>query len=360
MRRIREQRRQAGISRKKLEFQPVEGNISISKEKAPRTKKGKKLLEAMMVERNLIQDKSKTMEVVGADVEALYPSLSEIQVAEIIYKAIMETEVGFRGINYLEGAKYIVLNSTAKECRISPLKRILPIRRHDNGTRPGITGEDPIGPHPGDQNQWSFPPNVRLTTREKRMIIATVMKIAVLVLFRTHVYEFGGKFFLQRKGGPIGLRSTCCIARIVMLWWDEKLLSLIAKNNLTLEQKARYMDDIRLWLYAIRLGWRWVDGGLKFSGEWRDEERRAGMTGLQKTVEIIKNMMNSICDFLVLTMESGDDFPDGRLPTLDLNIWVGEDNVTRYIFFEKPMASSMVIQRRSAMPENIQLSPRKL
>ena len=107
---------------------------------------------------------------------------------------------------------------------------------------------------------------MRLTTREKRMIIATVMKIAVLVLFRTHVYEFGGKFFLQRKGGPIGFRSTCCIARIVMLWWDEKLLSLIAKNNHTLEQKARYMDDIRLWLHAIRLGWRWVDRGLKFSG----------------------------------------------------------------------------------------------
>ena len=67
-----------------------------------------------MVDRKLIQDRGKAMEVVGADVEALYPSLSEIQVAEIIYKAIMETEVGFQGINYLEGAKYIVLNMTAR------------------------------------------------------------------------------------------------------------------------------------------------------------------------------------------------------------------------------------------------------
>jgi hypothetical protein len=82
----------------------------------------------------------------------------------------------------------------------------------------------------------------------------------------------------------------------------------------------------------------------------------AGMTGLQKTVEIIKNMMNFICDFLVLTMESGDDFPGGRFPTLDLNIWVGKDNVTWCIFFEKPMASSMVIQRRSPMPENMRVS----
>ena len=212
-----------------------------------------------------------------------------------------------------------------------------------------------MGPNSRDQEQWSFPPNIRLTSREKRMIVATVMKIAVLVLFRTHVYEFGGKFFLQKKGGPIGLRSTCCIARIVMLWWDEKLLSVVAKNNLTLRQKARYMDDIRLWLNSVRLGWRWTNGGLRFSMEWRREEMLKGMTGLQKTVEVLKGIMNSISDFLVLTMESADDF-DGRLPTLDLSIWIGKDNATYYIFFEKPMASSMVIQRRSAMPENMRMA----
>ena len=42
--------------------------------------------------------------MVWADVEALHPSLSAIQVAEIIYKAIMETDVEFVGINYAEGA----------------------------------------------------------------------------------------------------------------------------------------------------------------------------------------------------------------------------------------------------------------
>ena len=84
MRRIKEQRRQAGIAKKRLEFQPVEGNISVVKVHAQRTKNGRKLLEAMMVDRKLIQDKGRAMEVVGADVDALYPSFSEIHVAEII------------------------------------------------------------------------------------------------------------------------------------------------------------------------------------------------------------------------------------------------------------------------------------
>ena len=49
------------------------------------------------MDRKLIQDRSRRMVMCGADVEALYPSPSDIQVAEIIYQAIMETEVGFDG-----------------------------------------------------------------------------------------------------------------------------------------------------------------------------------------------------------------------------------------------------------------------
>ena len=79
------------------------------------------------------------------------------------------------------------------------------------------------------------------------------------------------------------------------------------------------------------------------------------MTSLQKTLEIMEGMMNSICDWLNFTMESVDDF-GGKLPTLDLSIWIREDNIILYIFFQKPMASSMVIQKRSAMPENMRVA----
>ena len=36
-------------------------------------------------------------------------------------------------------------------------------------------------------------------------------------------------------------------------------------------------------------------------------------------------------------------------------MWAREDNETIYIFYVKPMASSMVIQQRSAMPENMRV-----
>ena len=153
--------------------------------------------------------------------------------------------------------------------------------------------------------------------KEKRMVIATVMKKAVLMLFQSHVYSFGGKFFLQKKGGPIGLRSTCSIARIAMLDWDRKFLELAKRNGVTFAESMRYMDDLRVWMFGVRLGWRWTDGGLYYSSEWRNEEQEAGMTGLQKTVEILHGMMNVVCDFLTMTMETEDEF-GGKLPTLDL------------------------------------------
>ena len=155
----------------------------------------------------------------------------------------METTVIFEGVNYQEGARYIVLNCTEEECRTGPLGRILPSRRYVKGTRPGITGAGPMGAETGDQEQWKFP-RVTLTKKEKVLIVATVMRIAVLTLFRTHTYGFGGKVFLQKAGGPIGLRSTCAIARLVMVWWDEELLELLVKNNVITNGEARYVDDI--------------------------------------------------------------------------------------------------------------------
>ena len=111
---------------------------------------------------------------------------------------MMETDVKIRGVDFLEACRLIALTSTEQECRLGPLKRVLPRRRYVNGTRPGITGEDPLGPDTGSQEQWDFPPLGKngLTRLEKKMIIAKVMQKTTLVLFKTHTYRFANTFFL--------------------------------------------------------------------------------------------------------------------------------------------------------------------
>ena len=79
------------------------------------------------------------------------------------------------------------------------------------------------------------------------------------------------------------------------------------------------------------------------------------MTPLEKTTEIVCAMMNDVMGSLTLAMETVSDFGEKML-TLDLRLWVAADNITLFMFFEKPMANSLVIQRCSAMPENMRMA----
>ena len=64
---------------------------------------------------------------------------------------------------------------------------------------------------------------MRLTKAEKRLLIAMVIKLATVAMFKNHFYGFGQKIFQQLEGGPIGLRGTCSIARLVMQMFDQKM-----------------------------------------------------------------------------------------------------------------------------------------
>jgi hypothetical protein len=92
----------------------------------------------------LIQARSVKIQVVGSEIEALYPSREAIEVAQIVYKSIMESRVKFGGVDYQEACRLIALTSSEQECRLGPLRRVLPVRRYVNGSRPGITGKDQI------------------------------------------------------------------------------------------------------------------------------------------------------------------------------------------------------------------------
>jgi hypothetical protein len=185
------------LGRKEDMFKPVMGEVVVEEvTRRALTRRGQRKLLARDVQNRLVQDRSIPMVIVGSDVESLYPSLDADQVAEIVRDAVMRSRITFDGVHYQEGARYIVLNSSEKECRSGPLKRILPRRRFVNGTRPGVTGAGPMGAESGDQIQWKFR-NVELTDLEKRLIIAKVMMISVKMLFTSHVYSFAGKQFLQ-------------------------------------------------------------------------------------------------------------------------------------------------------------------
>ena len=182
-----------------------------------------------------IQDFEAEMVIIGCDVESLYPSLDRDETSRIIGEEILRSEIVWEDLDYLEGTRMIALNRSAEWCRTHELRRVLPIRRGKTGSRPGVTGKGPSGPTRGDQEQWKFPV-VTLTEREKKLIVAEVTKITTEVMFDHHLYTFCGRVYRQRRGGPIGLRGTCAIARLVMCYWDRQWMAMMLKNRITIKE----------------------------------------------------------------------------------------------------------------------------
>ena len=62
------------------------------------------------------------------------------------------------------------------------------MRIYVKGSRPGITGEDPLVLDTGSPDLCEFPPlgKNRLTKMEKRMVVAQVAQKSVLAIFKTH------------------------------------------------------------------------------------------------------------------------------------------------------------------------------
>ena len=135
-----------------------------------------------------------------------------------------------------------------------------------------------------------------------------------------------------------------------MQMWDSKWLDRLSKLKIVIELAMRYMDDGRAFLHAIKAGWRWSDGGLKFCRRWELEDQV--LTPTERTRRVLHGTMCGIAEFLTFTMETGEDFASGWLPTLDTDLKVKEDNQVQYTFYEKPVSSNVCIQKNSAMDQN--------
>ena len=215
-------------------------------------------LDSREVGQEMVHDFSQPLEIIGCDVNALYPSLDWDTSEEMVKSAIMESDIRWDEFDIMEGCRYIALNWSGDKCRRSTLARILPVRRARTGVRPGVRGSGPMGAEPHDQEQWRFP-DVVITEEERREVVATVVGIATKVLFSNHLYTFGNKVYRQRSGGAIGLRATCAIARVTMTVWDKLWRKRIEDLNLRIELYTRYMDDGRIVGYPIRPGWRFEE-----------------------------------------------------------------------------------------------------
>ena len=99
---------------------------------------------------------------------------------------------------------------------------------------------------------------------EEINIFATSLEIAVIFMFTHHVYSFGGENYLQSDSGPIGLRITMAVARLVMGEFGERMREILAEADIKILLEGLFVDDGRYITTPIPDGVRWSQQNKKF------------------------------------------------------------------------------------------------
>ena len=68
---------------------------------------------------------------------------------------------------------------------------------------------------------------------------------------KNHTYKWNNEIRLQSTGGGIGDKLAQAAARLVMIWFDGKLLAALADANIAVSLYKRYVDDGNFKLPAI-------------------------------------------------------------------------------------------------------------
>ena len=184
---------------------------------------------------------------------------------------------------------------------------------------------------------------------EQRRMFGKALEILLTMCMDNHCYQFNNKIRVQNKGGPIGLKLTGEIFDCVMIYWDKNLLAELAKLGLVPEIYTRFKDDITIVHESLEKGSKIIEGKIVIDSN--QEELDSNKSGEKVTMGVIQEVANGILPMIQLTVETPCNFPDKKLPVLDVKVNVNteENNRIDFEFFQKPTKHPKVILVDSAL-----------
>ena len=269
--------------------------------------------------------------VIGSlDVESLYPSLNIPKCVEVIKKKLISCTMDFENLEWKEIMLYLRYNLKEEEVVRNGYQDFLPRRKYHR--RP------PLFIRSGSNNNmkiryqpWIFPPKP-----EEWMIREMFCEAIATMIRRTmelHDFQIDGEMYRQREGGSIGMDLTGLVSDIYMCEWDKEVISGMNTEQIKSQLYKRYKDDVNMIL------------------EINDESEVVADIG-KLTMERVKKIADSVDDNLKVTTDCTENHVDGKLPILDLKVWIGknEEGVCKilYTHYMKEVASRAVIHFRSS------------
>ena len=286
----------------------------------------------------------------SADVEALYPNLDIDFTIDRVCEVFTSSEIKYKSINYKEISLYIALNKTQDEIDMMDIGHLCPRRKYRMGPRPNTTG---CGVTIDDEERyrpWDFPDLSRIGEIDEKKLMTEAIRILLHVIMETHTYVFDGTTRRQTKGGPIGMEITGVIAQIFMVWWDRKVKEICRNKRIDIILYERYVDDINIVIKKSEPEVRFDGEDLIHTNEAEIEDELKPSDEL--TMGVFKTLAESIHNSIKLKVDYPSNHEDGKIPILDLKMWIQETesgNKIMYEHYEKDIASKAVINIGSAM-----------
>ena len=162
-----------------------------------------------------------------------------------------------------------------------------------------------------------------------------------------HVYSFDGKIMLQKGKGCIGDEAIGVIACIIMIWWSRKFKRKLQYLKITNDLLKIYVDDINGVYGAIKSGAKFINGNIEYD---EDDENNDALPDDIRTMIVIRDIANSIEPMITVTTDVPSNHDDGKVPMLDVKVWLESNKEIFYQFYEKPTKNRYVISKDSAMP----------
>ena len=157
---------------------------------------------------------------------------------------------------------------------------------------------------------------------------------------------YRNKYYRQKAGGAIGLRLTGVVARIVMDRWAREFLVTLGRAGMDVHMLRKYVDDVNLLLSLVEKGYRWNSDTerLEWSQEADNEDRAQGAkTDRERTFRVVQEIASSIVPGIAFTIDLPEFHPSGRVPMLDVEVWIEPREEAREDKRAGRMPTSLVI-----------------
>ena len=132
-----------------------------------------------------------------------------------------------------------------------------------------------------------------------------------------------------------------------MSWYDAQLVEKLTNIGLRPYMFQRYVDDTNPALPEAPMGAVYQDGVLRIDEAQLESDMNTPSD--ERTMRIVQDVGNDIHPSIRLDIDYPSNHADGKMPLLDLKIWVNERNKIVHEFYSKSMASKYTVHERSAM-----------